>query len=184
MKTDVMEMLKLESIADRTRIDKFSNLNSKMEDRTGVLHPVVSWKLWGFLFFVLFLSTNFLIAETEVEGEISGVWNREESPYVVTDSLWVLEEDSLVIEPGVDVFVNAEVDIQILGVLFAQGTEDDSIRIINHNEDETWGALHLGSNNKENRFSWCRISGCDTSDLHHDIDSFFSLKHVYSPLWV
>ena len=86
--------------------------------------------------FLALITASF--AQTLVEGDISGVWNMEGSPYIVTDSVCVPAEDTLFIEPGVEVKfrrLNVPIMFYVLGCLIAHGTEEDSIFFMS-NEDE------------------------------------------------
>ncbi len=84
------------------------------------------------LILYLLLLTTPVLAETFVSGEVSGVWDTDGSPYLVTDTLIVPEGDTLLIEPGVTVeFQDQDSTNQyaiiVLGALFAQGEQGDSI---------------------------------------------------------
>jgi len=67
-------------------------------------------------------------AQTYVSGAVSGVWDSEGSPYIVTDSTWVLVCDSLRIGPGVEVLFDGPYGIAVdSAILKAVGNETDSI---------------------------------------------------------
>ena len=71
-------------------------------------------------------------AETFVSGEVSGVWDTDGSPYLITDTLIVPEGDTLLIEPGVTVEFQDQDSTQLTpfyinGTLLAEGTAVDSI---------------------------------------------------------
>ena len=78
---------------------------------------------------------GFLLAETEVSGEVSGVWDADGSPYIVVDSTWVPEGEELRIDPGVHVEFTSHGFIELLGTLTANGTEDDSIFFQGHDHE-------------------------------------------------
>ncbi len=86
-----------------------------------------------FTFFTLLTFFTSSLAETFVSGEVSGVWNVEGSPYLVTDTLTVPEGDTLRVEPGVTITFLDQTDSTrtpfiVEGTLLALGTEGDSIR--------------------------------------------------------
>ena len=81
------------------------------------------------MFFALLLSSNLLIAETEVEGEVSGVWTVEDSPYRIIGEISIPEEDTLAITRGVEVTVLSELSIIVHGVLIVTGNEDEIVVI-------------------------------------------------------
>ncbi len=85
-----------------------------------------------FTFFTLFTFFTSAQAETIVSGEVSGVWNTDGSPYIVIDTLFVPEGDTLQIRPGVSVFFHNQTDSTrtpfcVLGSLFIDGEEGDSV---------------------------------------------------------
>jgi len=58
----------------------------------------------GIILFLVFLSfslTGILSAQTEVEGDVYGIWDIEGSPYLVIDTLSNPEKSPFHIEPGV-----------------------------------------------------------------------------------
>ena len=60
---------------------------------------------------ILLLLTIFsggLFAQTFVEGNVSGVWERPGSPYIATEAISLNDGDTLIIEPGVEVLFRVE----------------------------------------------------------------------------
>ncbi len=89
-------------------------------------------------------------AQTEIEGEVSGEWTAEDSPYIVVDSTWIPEDEELRIGPGVDVLFGEGLGLDVFGTLTAEGTEDDSVRIRVVDDVEHWrGIRFYGSNRTE-----------------------------------
>ena len=91
-------------------------VNRDISVRPAWLCPLV-----GFLCFVI-LVPGILLAQTEVEGEVSGVWDIDGSPYIVVDRLSVGVEDQLLIEEGVEVYVQDTISVYIHGVLNVSGS--------------------------------------------------------------
>ena len=60
-----------------------------------------------------------LFAQTEVSGNISGSWTTASSPYIVTGNLLLLPEDTLTIDPGVEVRFDGNYKFDVLENLFA-----------------------------------------------------------------
>ncbi len=98
------------------------------------------FKVDALCFFLLLLSLAFvplvvpqaIHAETFVSGEVSGVWDVDGSPYLVTDTLIVPEGETLLIEPGVEVIFQDQTDstrtpVYVFGTLEAAGEEGDSV---------------------------------------------------------
>ncbi len=87
-------------------------------------------------------------ADTEVEGEVSGEWTREGSPYIVIDSTWVPEDQSLTIREGVEVQFEEGQGLYIFGALDATGTEEDSVRIRVLEGAEHWKGFRFYGRNR------------------------------------
>ncbi|MBM3329429.1 MAG: hypothetical protein FJY67_08175, partial [Calditrichaeota bacterium] len=66
---------------------------------------------------------------TWVSGRVAGEWTREGNPYIVVDSTWVAEGDTLRVGPSVKVIFSEETGLSIWGVLEGNGREEDSIAI-------------------------------------------------------
>ncbi len=62
-----------------------------------------------------------------VNGEVTGEWTAENSPYIVTGHLSVPDGEELIIAPGVEVLFRANYRFNVFGRLEAIGTEADSI---------------------------------------------------------
>lgn len=86
----------------------------------------------AWILFVLLFVTNAL-SETFVQGNVSGEWTIEGSPYIATGSLFLAVDDTLIIDPGVrvqfvgDVWFNITGHFECIGepgnpVLFTQDT--------------------------------------------------------------
>ena len=109
-----------------------------------------------FCFLVLVLLSSSLFA-TDVSGDISGVWTLNQSPFNVIGDISVT--DSLIIEPGVNVIVNGNYRINVLGWIIAEGTQNDSIIFAASDINVDWVGIRLEGDSEINRFSYCRIVG-------------------------
>ena len=78
------------------------------------------------IIFCILINTIF-IAATDVSGIQTGNWDIENSPYVVIGDVTIPDGEELNIDPGVEVQFNGPFKIEALGMLNAQGTEEDSI---------------------------------------------------------
>ncbi|NQV15681.1 T9SS type A sorting domain-containing protein [bacterium] len=96
-------------------------------------------------------------AQTEIEGEVSGEWTAEGSPYIVVDSTWIPEDEELRIGPGVDVLFGEGLGLDVFGTLTAEGTEDDSVRFLPQEEDRVWRGINFNNPEIENTFTYCAI---------------------------
>ncbi|MBT3233556.1 MAG: T9SS type A sorting domain-containing protein [Calditrichaeota bacterium] len=120
----------------------FSSKSVQM-DRISTPFPAYLCALVGFLCFVMIVP-NVLVAQTEVEGEVSGVWDVEGSPYLVMGSIIIPRDQMLTIEPGVVVsFETSRDSVYVYGEFQARGTEEDSI--VFQNPPGGWSGFHIYS---------------------------------------
>ncbi|MBT3232866.1 MAG: T9SS type A sorting domain-containing protein [Calditrichaeota bacterium] len=109
---------------------------------------------------ILLLLTIFsggLFAQTFVEGNVSGVWERPGSPYIATEAISLNDGDTLIIEPGVEVLFRVEFPFYVRGLLQAIGAEGDSIyfRPESEEEDASWGGMRLIEADSLTHISYC-----------------------------
>lgn len=109
-----------------------------------------------FLLFLLLFS-NGLLAQTFVDGSVSGVWERPNSPYIATGAISVDNGDTLIIEPGVEVLFRVQFPFYIRGFVQAIGAEGDSIyfRPESEAEDAIWGGMRLVEADSLTHISYC-----------------------------
>jgi len=127
----------------------------KIKDKTALSDSSIRWGDLRFGCNILIMLVLLLLmlpvvgsAETEVEGEVSGEWTAEDSPYIVVDSTWVPEDEELLFGAGVEVFFAEGQGFYIFGTLDASGTEDDSVRIRVADEVEHWRGLRFYGRNR------------------------------------
>jgi len=97
---------------------------------------------------------NTALCETEVRGEVSGVWDIDGAPYIITGDCIVDDEDTLVIDAGVEV-LSGNHPLIILGLLIAEGTEDDSILFGLAGEAEAWQGLYFAGADTSTILEYC-----------------------------
>ncbi len=107
----------------------------------------------------LLLSAAFCFADTTFvqAGDVSGIWNRDGSPYLIS-YVRVNEGDALIIEPGVTVLLPGYGSIEVRGALYASGTAEDSIRFIRVDR-ETWISIYSSRANSIMEFDYCYFNG-------------------------
>ena len=112
----------------------------------------------------------FLFGNT-ISGEISGTLTLENSPYLITGDLQVLENESLIIEPGVKLNFTGHYSFRVEGNLFAQGTENDSIYFTAIDENIGWNGISIHSTNiqQEVRFDYCVFSYAKSLESNEDL---------------
>ena len=99
-------------------------------------------------------------------GDVSGTWTAAGNPYVVTGDLYLNSDETLTIEPGVDVRFYGDFYFYVYGSLIAEGTENDSIYFLNHVDDDNdaigdWLGLqfYLWNSPEQISLSYISVSG-------------------------
>jgi len=91
----------------------------------------------------LFLIPFLLLSQTIIPGgNVSGTWTKANSPYLITGDISVEWNDTLNINPGVEVIFQDYYKLEVHGSLLAIGAENDSILFT---EADTTG-YYLGNN--------------------------------------
>ncbi|MCB2221580.1 MAG: hypothetical protein KQI35_14375 [Bacteroidetes bacterium] len=80
------------------------------------------------VFIFLLCFPALLFAQTIISGgNVSGVWNKCNSPYLIQGNPVIEENDSLIIDAGVEIVFYSDYYLSIYGNLVANGIEEDSI---------------------------------------------------------
>jgi PKD repeat protein len=104
-----------------------------------------------------FLFFSNLIAQTEVQGgEVSGIWDKTGSPYIINGDITVNGE--LKIDSGVEVLFKKDIDFKVYGKLIAEGTKNDSINFKNY-ATNTWRGIQFVNSNKASLLKYFKITG-------------------------
>lgn len=104
-----------------------------------------------FIFFAIsipFVEEVVAFQNNEIVGEISEDCTliKENSPYIITGNVNVLEGATLTMEDGVEVEFAGNYSIYVAGTIYAKGTEENHIKFKSLKE-EKWDKLILNSNN-------------------------------------
>jgi hypothetical protein len=104
-----------------------------------------------------------------ISGDLTGVWTRADSPYIVVGYAQVPRGDSLRIESGVEVRLAPSTEIDVLGRLTAEGTEQDSIHFKGFGSDSlsNWDAIYVAEEAAA-VFRFCDFRGRDTNLILSD----------------
>lgn len=109
---------------------------------------------------LLLLSASYLRATDIPGGNISGVWTSENNPYIIQGDIRVAENESLLIEPGVEVRFNGGYKLSILGNFHAQGAADNPVTFTSNTGANVWRGVRLDSlavSSDSARFEHCAI---------------------------
>ncbi|MCF7810887.1 right-handed parallel beta-helix repeat-containing protein [bacterium] len=132
---------------------------------------------------LLFLLLAFLpiitFAQTEFEGEVSGEWTVDDSPYIQVGAASVPADETLEIRPGVTVVLHEEEAFFISGVIQAVGEEDNLITFT-HPDDILGQGISIESENDETiHFEYCFFDSLDEAIEARRTKMFISHCHFY-----
>lgn len=100
----------------------------------------------------------------QLSGPLSGIITA--GTYTVTDSISVSADDSLMIEPGTVFLFEGNFSFEVTGYLFAEGTEQDSIKFLPVNSGSTWkGITFYYREGEDSKLKYCRISGSNEKGI-------------------
>jgi len=117
-----------------------------------------------------YLSVN---AQTTIPGgNVSGTWDAAGSPYLIEGEIIVPHSESLNIDPSVVIVFRGHYKLIVHGLLFAEGTENDSILFTAADTSSGWHSIRFIDAPDSSRLSYCIIQygnaeGSWTSDDKH-----------------
>ena len=124
--------------------------------------------------FTLALFSIFLLSYTASSQNLSGPLSGALGPgtYYVVGTVYVLANDSLIIEPGTDFLFSGNYDFNIFGKLTAIGTETDSIRFMQNPGSSTWNGIDFYNPTADSsRFEYFVIEGSNCIGMYFDNSS-------------
>ena len=111
---------------------------------------------------ILLISLSILItlsySQTDVSGEVSGIWNIEGSPYLVSDDLVISPYTALTIDAGVEVIFLSNNKITVNGELHANGAQDSNIIFLSSEEDGSWQGIDFSYSTGASNLNFCDIT--------------------------
>ena len=76
----------------------------------------------------LLLNYVIIFADTHIPaGNVSGIWEFSNSPYIIDGEINIIVDNTLEIDPGVQVIFSGHYKFNVYGRLLAEGTENDTI---------------------------------------------------------
>lgn len=108
------------------------------------------------------------IAQTIISGgAISGSWSAANSPYLIENAIYIPNNDSLIIEPGVTIEFQAHNKILVRGKVIAKGNVNNPILFTSKDKEEGWLGIEFNDEAPESdtslfefcQFEYARASG-------------------------
>lgn len=129
-------------------------------------------KIYCFLFVLFIIETSFALTNITTSN-VSGTWNMAGSPYIVQVDINVPANQTLVIQPGVEVLFYPGKRFNINGMLVAKGTAAQYIVFkstdtvgwsVNNNPAGGWSGIHYlaynGNVTDTSAFDYCEVKDC------------------------
>jgi len=100
---------------------------------------------------------------SNISGTVSGTWNLEHSPYIITGDVVIAEESELVLEPGTKVICE-DGNIIVKGKITALGLDTEPIIF---EGDADWNGIEIDSR-WISEFDYCRFYGANDTAILAD----------------
>lgn len=116
----------------------------------------------GLVCLFMLVSAGHVIADTEISGAVSGEWTSDGSPYIVVDSTWVPEGDSLILRHGTELQFCENQGLHVFGTFETYGNNRfaDSVRIRVADDVESWkGLCFYGGVSAQMNYTWIVCPG-------------------------
>jgi len=96
-------------------------------------------------FFLLFVGLAWQCSsQTYITGgNVSGIWSHDMSPYIVTGTIIIPDNQTLTIEPGVTIRFSSSAKLQVLGQITSIGTFTDSIVFTSQDITTGWKGISI-----------------------------------------
>ncbi|MBU1881547.1 right-handed parallel beta-helix repeat-containing protein, partial [bacterium] len=114
-------------------------------------------KLSFIIIIVLAISTSGYTQTTIPGGDVSGSWDISGSPYLIEGEITVLANDTLTIDPGVEINFQGHHKLIVNGWLLAEGAEEDSILFTAADTSEGWHGIRFVDAPDNSHLSYCII---------------------------
>ena len=102
-----------------------------------------------------------------LSGSLSGIL--PSGDYLVFDSIEVDEGDTLIMNPGANLFFKQDMGFNINGLLIAVGSDSESIKFTREEDGVTWGGVNfLESSDDNSKMSYCLIEYSGNSGIRFD----------------
>ncbi|MCU0782834.1 MAG: hypothetical protein MUF81_02060 [Verrucomicrobia bacterium] len=115
-------------------------------------------------------------ADTLVQGDVSGAWTKANSPYRMIDNCTVSAANTLTIQPGVTVKIDAGYSLNVYGQIIAAGLPADRIIFKSRWPSNYWNQIFIQhGGGADSRFAYC-----DFSDATNAI--YLASSRLYAPM--
>ena len=113
------------------------------------------------LFSILTIAST-IFADTHIPGgNVNGVWTIDGSPYIIDGHISIQTDDTLIIEPGIQVIFSGNYKFIVQGKLLAEGTAIDTISFTAQDTTIGWHSLKFHDTNTNGQDSskvvYCKL---------------------------
>jgi hypothetical protein len=113
-----------------------------------------------------------------IEGPVSGIWDKENSPYIVIGDTWIKENDKLEIREGTKVLFagNYSFSVNENSKLNILGNYNDTVNFVGL---KPWKGIFLNKCNQMPLIDYLKISGVKNSFTFHILESPVKISNSY-----
>lgn len=119
------------------------------------------WKIFLVSISILALHLNFVFSQTTIPGgAVSGTWSLASSPYLIAGSIYVPNDSTLSIEPGVVVNFQNTYKLLVLGRILAVGNDSNYITFTSQDTTAGWRGVRFEntvSTNDTSKILFCKF---------------------------
>ncbi|MCD4819999.1 MAG: right-handed parallel beta-helix repeat-containing protein [Candidatus Cloacimonetes bacterium] len=124
------------------------------------------------IFLLVFaIATN--IMAIEISGNQSGTWTSADNPYLIVGNVEIPIENELIITEGVEIIVQGDFQILVLGILIINGTDENNILIYAENGEISWSGIRFENELLPSNLHYCEIKNAE--DAINSINSPLSI---------
>ena len=95
---------------------------------------------------------------TLIHGAVKGTLQKSASPFYVSSTITVQANDTLILEPGVEMFFNSSSLLLVSGTLFANGNPQNRITFKPFEINVGWMGIHILNTTTGSSLKFCEIS--------------------------
>jgi hypothetical protein len=99
---------------------------------------------------------------TEIQGSISGVLQKKDSPFYVVNDIYIDSMNTLTIEAGVKLAFYDSTTLKIRGTIISVGDKTEFINFTSHSN--SWFGIEIRNSKNYNEFQYCNINNVNVYD--------------------
>ncbi len=135
---------------------------------------------------LLFCSASFAVTPFPQARHHRVVLSERSSPYLLESSFVLSESDTLLVEPGVEVFFSGYAKLYLRGTVLIEGSAEKPVVFLSADSTESWNGLYFSTGERYFRVTHLRIENAFRNTIIRSRGIFENVEFVnnYYGLWV